>query len=211
MADEADNSEKNLPPFPIEPDTEPAELDLLKDTPDPKQYIALLPQDEQPDPKSDRDTYELKKITSILPYYDYQPDKMDEEDQEGPRPEEDEEYKDKLSDEMYEGREIADSLFTWQASNLYHNPLYFEDPPLERYGHTYHELAQPFVSVGKFGVQLIGLPYQMTIDPVSKKMYTLGWYRPGEVAPYKFYRVPWNTKAAIVEGGVLAGLVFLIP
>ena len=41
--------------------------------------------------------------------------------------------------------------------NLWYNPLYFEDAPLERYGHTYHHALQPFASVAKFGKQLIGL------------------------------------------------------
>jgi hypothetical protein len=37
--------------------------------------------------------------------------------------------------------------------------------------------VQPFASVGKFSLQLLGLPYQATIDPMCE-MYTLGWYRP---------------------------------
>lgn len=103
------------------------------------------------------------------------------------------------------------ALFTWEATDFQHSPLYFEDPALERYGHTYPEWLQPFASTARFSVQLVGLPYQMAIDPPDKCMYTLGWYRPGECAPQLFYQVPWDADAAAVEAGVITGLFFVIP
>ena len=182
----------------------------------------------QPYPEPVRDPSKLKKVTSILPYFDYEPDedtaKEDPCANLCPRPdgkpckvyppgtrvpECPEEVS--LGSGVYEGRVIPDTVFNWQASNLYHNPLYFEDPALERYGHTHNDFVQPFVSVGRFGVQLLGLPYQMTIDPVRKKMFTLGWYRPGEWAPYKHYRIPWNREAAVRQAGVVTGLIFAVP
>jgi hypothetical protein len=108
-------------------------------------------------------------------------------------------------------RGFVPAQFAWAASNVYHNPLYFEDFALERYGHTHHHLVQPFVSVGKFGAQFLALPYQMAIDPVWDEQYTLGWYRPGELAPYLFYQVPWNWKAAATAAGTYTGLIFLFP
>lgn len=99
--------------------------------------------------------------------------------------------------------------YCWEPTNLYSYPLYFEDHCLERYGHTRHFLIQPAFSVGLFCAQFVGLPYQMTIDPVAKKRYALGWYRPGQYVPYKYYQVPWNTEAALVEAGVIAGSYFL--
>ena len=63
-----------------------------------------------------------------------------------------------------------------------------------------------------FTTQLLGLPYQMAIDPIHKRIYTLGWYRPGEgCIPKLCYLVPWNSKAAAIEAGVVTGLIFLIP
>jgi hypothetical protein len=99
--------------------------------------------------------------------------------------------------------------YCWEATNLYAYPLYFEDHCLERYGHTRNILIQPVFSVGLFAAQFVGLPYQMTIDPIFKKRYALGWYRPGQYVPYKYYQVPWNTEAAVVEAGVIAGSYFL--
>lgn len=171
---------------------------------------------------------ELKRIVDILPFADYQPDS---EDANGdpcaylcPRPyglpckeydyDEDvpacpEEIA--LGGGPWAGRCYPDSMFAWAASNLYHYPLYFEDPALERYGHTYPCVVQPFVSVGRFSTQLVGLPYQMTIDPVCKKKYALGWYRPGECAPKLCYQIPFNAKAAAVEGAFITGMFYLIP
>ncbi len=178
-----------------------------------------------PDPV--RDPAKLKKLSSILPYFDYEPGgrgrdkgpcanlcprpdgKPCQIDADGRTPACPEEVS--LSAGMYEGRQFSDTVFQWEASNLYHFPLYFEDPTIERYGHTHHDAIQPFVSTARFGVQLLGLPYQMTIDPIVKKMYTLGYYRPGECAPKKYYQIPWNTEAAIRQAAVTTGLFYIFP
>lgn len=168
----------------------------------------------------------LKKISDIQPFYDYHPEtalkgevcwnlcpRPDglpcQADENGNVPECPSEFK--LGEAAYASRPMSDCLYQWRASDQWHHPLYFEDVSLERYGHAHHDLIQPFVSVAKFGVQFAGLPYQMAIDPVCKKMYTLGYYRPGECAPKKYYQVPWNTHAAATEAGVLTGLFFLFP
>ena len=103
------------------------------------------------------------------------------------------------------------STYTWQASNVFYQPLYFEDPDLEHYGHTWPFFIQPIVSSLRFTTQAIGIPYQMTIDPCCCRVYPLGYYRPGECAPKLFYQIPWNTEAAAVEAGSIAGVYFLFP
>ena len=153
----------------------------------------------------------LRRITEIQPFHDYVPP-VDSEpkivvaDNGQSRPEflELPEYGD------YE-RSISPTCFHWAASNLTHNPLYFEDVPLERYGHTYPYCVQPFVSVGKFGLQVIGLPYQIALDPVCSEQYALGYYRPGDCAPFLRYRIPFNERAAATAAGVYTGLFFLFP
>ena len=102
-------------------------------------------------------------------------------------------------------------VMPWDAPNFFHYPLYFEDPALERYGHTHHPLVQPAASIGRFGVQLLSMPYQMTIDPPCREVYSLGWYRPGECAPKLHYQVPLDAKAAAVQAATVTGLVFLVP
>lgn len=113
-------------------------------------------------------------------------------------------------DQEYHERLSPDSLFAWEAANLFHNPLYFEDPTLERYGHV-HPCIQPFVSLSRVGVQLVGLPYQTVIDTPWTERYTLGWYRPGEPAPHLFYQVPLNGEAALAEAAAITGAVLIVP
>jgi hypothetical protein len=113
---------------------------------------------------------------------------------------------------IFEGeRNFIDIEYCWEAPNLFHTPLYFEDVNLERYGHTYCEPFQTLASASKFGLQLAGLPYQMALAPVHKREYPLGYYRPGEPAPYKAYQIPLNAEAAIKAGYVYAGLSVLTP
>jgi hypothetical protein len=113
-------------------------------------------------------------------------------------------------DRPFVPRDFAHMHYCWEPTNLYHNPIYFEDVPLERYGHTRNYLViQPAFSIFKFGIQLIGLPYQMSLYPVWDKQYSLGYYRPGEYVPYKYYQIPLNAKAAIVEAGVISGGYFI--
>jgi len=113
------------------------------------------------------------------------------------------------SDTPFVPRNFAHIHYCWEPTNMYHHPIYFEDVALERYGHTRHYLLQPVCSNIKFAAQLLGLPYMMTIYPVCSRQYSLGYYRPGEEAPYLYYQVPLNAKAALVEAGVVAGGYFL--
>ncbi len=158
--------------------------------------------------KVDADPRNLKSIRDIEPFHDYQPGTHIEQDLDPEFVAPAEVELGEVSDGVRNSEAI---LYQWQASNLHHHPLYFQDPGLERYGHVHHELVQPFVSVGKFGLQLIGLPYQMTIDPVCKKQYALGWYRPGECAPKQTHQIPWNSTAALNQAAVVTGLTFAIP
>ena len=102
-------------------------------------------------------------------------------------------------------------LLQWQASNLWYYPLYFEDPALERYGHTYSPLVQYLASTGRFVGQAATLPYHATLRPHTSREYPLGWYRPGERAPYLNYRPAWNDEAAVNQALAVVGLVFLFP
>ncbi len=111
----------------------------------------------------------------------------------------------------YLARQSSPTVLQWAPTNFYHYPLYFEDPTLERYGHTYHPLIQPFASTGRFAGQLVGLPYQMVLHPVHSRQYALGYYRPGEVAPKKHYQIPFNTEATIMETAAVIGLFLILP
>ena len=51
----------------------------------------------------------------------------------------------------------------------------------------------------------------MAIDPPNECQYVLGYYRPGECAPYVLDPIPFSVRAAVVEGGIATALIFLIP
>ena len=122
-----------------------------------------------------------------------------------------EDFDSRVDNGAYEARQSSPTVYQWAPTNFYHYPLYFEDPSLERYGHTYHPLVQPFASTGRFATQLVGLPYQMALHPVNSKQYALGYYRPGEWAPKKLYQIPFNEEATLMEVAVIAGLILIIP
>ena len=102
----------------------------------------------------------------------------------------------------------------WAAAATCHLPLYFQDPVLERYGHsveqfvgplgrflTYplddptqstqrNQMIQPFFSAGLMGLQIIAWPYNLIMDPPWEAQYDLGYYRPGDNIPTDTYWLP---------------------
>lgn len=159
----------------------------------------------------------VRSLSDIQPYHDFESPRekiliLNPDSETPPKkrypPEEELEF----ADNDLKQRLSPDRLFAWEASNLFHNPLYFEDPALERYGHTHGDVFfQPLLSLSRLGVQLVGMPYQTVIDTPHTKRYTLGWYRPGEEAPHLFYQIPWNIEAAAAQGLATTGAAFIVP
>ena len=96
----------------------------------------------------------------------------------------------------YVARCWAPQTFTWTASALCHKPLYFENIQLERYGHSAGPFMQPVHSTAHFFVSLVSWPYQTTIHPANECQYALGFYRPGNCAPWLRYPIPFSTWGA---------------
>lgn len=70
-------------------------------------------------------------------------------------------------------------LFAWAAPDIRHQPLYFEDVSLERYGQTKGLIKQPFVSAGKFLADASLLPLRAYRDHPQTCDTPLGFCRPG--------------------------------
>lgn len=117
----------------------------------------------------------------------------------------------KLGGTPYIPRTFERYDYHFAATDVYSNPLYFEDPQLERYGHTLPPLIQPIASVARFGGQLVLFPYQVAMKPFAAKIYPLGWYGPGEYTPYRLYQLPLNAKAAAAEVGTILGVGYATP
>lgn len=111
----------------------------------------------------------------------------------------------------FQPRSWESIVFTWKASALCHKPLYFEQVAVERYGHNLGPILQPFASGAHFFLTFPILPYKMGLNPPNECMYSLGYYRPGSCAPWILDPLPLSVRAALAEGGVWTGMVFLIP
>jgi len=103
--------------------------------------------------------------------------------------------------------------YHWEASGLFSQPLYFEDWNLERYGYSPKglRLLQPIVSAGRFYLTVFTLPYQIVVHPPREPVYSLGYYRPGSPAPYRWSRPEIRPLAGLAAMGFYVGLIFLIP
>jgi len=164
--------------------------------------------------------FTLRPITDIQPFFDYSPTGEDPCEYLCPPPaglcQDDPNRLCPEPLEMPESRS-AERYFPhleyyWAASNFYHNPLYFENPALERYGHLhFNDCVEPAYSMARFGAQLVGLPYQMALDAAWRHQYSLGWYRPGDFAPKLVYQPPLNARAAGTAAAAYTGLFLLVP
>jgi hypothetical protein len=94
---------------------------------------------------------------------------------------------------------------------LCHKPLYFEDIQLERYGHALGPWVQPFASGVHFFLTLPILPYKMGLELPDECMYTLGYYRPGDCAPYMLDPIPLSIRAGLFEAGAWVAGAAIIP
>jgi hypothetical protein len=111
----------------------------------------------------------------------------------------------------FQWRAFAPTTFTWTASALCHKPLYFEDVQLERYGHMFGPWLQPFASGVQFFATFPILPYEMGLELPNECMYTLGYYRPGDCAPYLLDPFPVSVRSALFEAGAWVGGICLFP
>ena len=101
--------------------------------------------------------------------------------------------------------------FSWQATEFWHRPLYFDDVPLERYGQMHHPLIQPWLCGAHFFGNVPLLPYKMGVDRPCDEIATLGYYRPGSAAPPVGRRLPLEADAATIEAATWIGLILLLP
>ena len=100
---------------------------------------------------------------------------------------------------------------TWKASNLCSKPRYFEEVNLERYGHTAGPWLQPVVSSAHFFANIAVLPYKMGVHTPGECHYALGYYRPGNCAPWIVHPVPISARGALAQGAFMTGAFWLIP
>lgn len=116
-----------------------------------------------------------------------------------------------VSTGLYPDRFWTCQTVTWHASNLCHKPLYFENVNLERYGHSAGPVMQPLRSTGHFFVSLLTLPYHTAINPPNECIYALGYYRPGNCAPWLVDPFPISLAGAARQATLTTGAWYILP
>ncbi|MEM9826991.1 MAG: hypothetical protein AAF958_10405 [Planctomycetota bacterium] len=116
-----------------------------------------------------------------------------------------------LPQQTFKPRAWKKLTMTWQASNLVHKSVYFDDVNLERYGHTHGPWQEPLVQTAHFFGNVLILPYKMGMNPPEECHYTLGYYRPGSCAPWIVPPVPISARGALTQAAVMTGGTLLIP
>ena len=116
-----------------------------------------------------------------------------------------------FEDEQYKMRDFRMTTFTWVAAATCHKPLFFEQPAVERYGHSAGPIAQPIISGAHFFGDIVMLPYHAGITPPNECVYSLGHYRPGDCAPWLLPGFPFSTRAFKWEGMALGAAIALLP
>ncbi len=113
--------------------------------------------------------------------------------------------------ETFEGRHWSCVTYEWKAAGLCHKPLYFEQVAVERYGHSAPTLVQNVLCGAHFFATIPALPYAMGLCPHDECQYSLGYYRPGNCAPYLIDPIPLSLRAGLFQAGAIVGGILIIP
>lgn len=115
-----------------------------------------------------------------------------------------------LRDEL--GRYLwARSDFWFAATDFSHQPLYWDNQPLERYGQSQAPLLEPFFSGAHFFATFAIIPYKIGVDRTHDRIYTLGLYRPGSPTPCIRQQLPWEWDAAAFQALAVMGFIYILP
>ena len=108
-------------------------------------------------------------------------------------------------------RNFMTTTAQWKASGLCHKPLLFEDVQLERYGHEIGPVMQPIASTAHFFGNIFVMPYKSGIHPPNECQYALGYYRPGNCAPWTVGPIPISLRGGLSQAAAVAGVNFALP
>ncbi len=108
----------------------------------------------------------------------------------------------------YAGRDWPLRVTKTVPGFLCYQPLYFEEKNAERYGWD-AGIYQPFISTGKFYLDLVMLPYNMGVMCPWAHECNTGYPLPGDPVPYLIYLPPCDWKGIVLEAGTIAGIIAL--
>ncbi len=103
----------------------------------------------------------------------------------------------------------TDIAYVWQSGAFCHRPLYFEQPNVERYGHSIGPL-QSVLSGAHFFANVVALPYWTIVERPWACCYYED-YGVDCVGPRQRVLPPAHLGAALAEAAAITGLILLIP
>jgi hypothetical protein len=115
-----------------------------------------------------------------------------------------------VTTEKYAARLFPGRVALAEPAYVNHKRLYFQDINSERYGWELG-FAQPFVSTGKFFVDLALVPYRFASRPCDCIESSAGDCLPGDPVPYLCYPPVLSTTGALGEAGAILGLIAIFP
>lgn len=109
-------------------------------------------------------------------------------------------------------RYTSGNVVLWAAPKFHHQPLYFEQPMLERYGHHVHgNCVQSVISAAHFFGSIPLLPYKLGANPPLSCDYTLGHWRPGNCNPRTRFIPEVSTRGLVSQSLFVTGTAFFVP
>jgi hypothetical protein len=106
--------------------------------------------------------------------------------------------------QLYGGRAWPVQTVAYVPLAMGYEPLYFEDINAERYAWD-AGIFQPFLSLGKFYVDFLTLPYNMGVIHPWAFETDAGFIRPGDPAPYLCYVPPFSWTGLTLEAAAVFG------
>ena len=96
-------------------------------------------------------------------------------------------------------------------SSAMHQPHYFEDTNLERYGTSRFPRLQPLCSAAHFGATVATLPYQMAIENPGRLYQYSHPFEAGRYGHRQRTLPAWDRRGALTQTAVVLGLIFILP
>jgi hypothetical protein len=115
-----------------------------------------------------------------------------------------------LSREIYLGRRWPPLKRDVEPHYVCYNRLYFEQPNFERSGWDLGAVT-PFVSAGKFFLDVATLPYHAGTDPCRHFDCSSGWCLPGDPVPLLLFPPPQSLTGYLAEGAAIGGGAAIFP
>jgi hypothetical protein len=116
----------------------------------------------------------------------------------------------RVSDQVYTGRQFQYMLRYVEPSYVCHQPLLFEQKNFERYGWDLGPI-NPGLELGMFYYDTVMLPYHLGAHACRCFDCSAGKCLPGDPVPFLLYREQFSITGLVFEFGTVLGGAFAIP